>query len=230
VIPIGDDERRRLGFPFVVYALIAANLWAFYEELSAPEPDRFINAFALIPYDVTHFVALAPPSPAFPPLTLLSSMFLHGGWLHIGFNMLFLFVFGPAIEYACGHVRFLAYYLVCGIAGGVAQIVIGPGSHVPALGASGAIAGVLGGYLVTFPFASTIRTIVPIVIFPLFVRLPAILVIGVWAATQFLNGFATISDRAAESTGGTAYFAHIGGFCAGVLLIGLMSKRRMVAR
>jgi membrane associated rhomboid family serine protease len=229
VIPIGDDERRPRGFPFVVYALIAANLWAFYQELNAPEPDRFINAFALIPYDVTHFVALAPPSPAFPPLTLLTSMFLHGGWLHIGFNLLFLFVFGPAIEDACGHVRFLAYYLVCGIAGGVAQIVIGPGSHVPALGASGAIAGVLGGYLVTFPFAS-IRTIVPIVIFPLFVRLPAILVIGVWAATQFLNGFATISDRAAESTGGTAYFAHIGGFCAGVLLIGLMSRKQVATR
>ena len=225
MIPIGDDERRRVGFAFVVYALIAANFWVFFQELAAPDTDSFINAFALIPYDVTHFVALAPPSPAFPPLTLLSSMFLHGGWLHIGFNMLFLFVFGPAIEYACGHVRFLAYYLLCGIAGGVAQIVVGPGSHIPALGASGAIAGVLGGYLVTFPFAS-IRTIVPIVIFPLFVRLPAILVIGVWAATQFLNGFATISDRAAESTGGTAYFAHIGGFCAGVLLIGLMSRKR----
>ena len=229
MIPIGDDERRFRGFPFVVYALIAANLWVFFLELSAPETDRFINAFALIPYDVTNDVALAPPSPAFPPLTLLSSMFLHGGWLHIGFNMLFLFVFGPAIEYVCGHVRFLAYYLVCGIAGGVAQIVIGPGSHVPALGASGAIAGVLGGYLVSFPFAS-IRTIVPIVIFPLFVRLPAILVIGVWAATQFLNGFGTISDRAAESAGGTAYFAHIGGFCAGVLLIGLTSKKQVAGR
>jgi len=225
VIPIGGDERQPAGFAVVVYALIAANLWVFYQELSAPDTDSFVNAFALIPYDVTHLVTLAPPSPPFPPLTILTSMFLHGGWLHIGFNMLFLFVFGPAIEYVCGHVRFLAYYLVCGIAGGIAQVVIGPGSHVPALGASGAIAGVLGGYLVTFPFAS-IRTIVPIVIIPLFVRLPATLVIGIWAATQFLNGFATISDRAAESTGGTAYFAHIGGFCAGVLLIGLMSKTR----
>jgi membrane associated rhomboid family serine protease len=228
VIPIGDDERAR-GFPLVVWLLIAANLWAFYQELSAPDTDRFINAFALIPYDVTHLVTLAPPSPPFPPLTLLTSMFLHGGWLHIGFNLLFLFVFGPAVEDACGHVRFLAYYLLCGIAGGIAQIVAGPGSHVPALGASGAIAGVLGGYLVSFPFAS-IRTIVPIVIFPLFLRLPAILVIGLWAATQFLNGFATVSDRAAESTGGTAYFAHIGGFCAGVLLIGLMSRKRVRAR
>ena len=223
MIPIGDDERRPLGFPLVVYALVVANLWAFFQELNAPDTDRFVNAFALIPYDVTHAVVLAPPSPAFPPLTILTSMFLHGGWLHIGFNMLFLFVFGPAIEYACGHVRFLAYYLLCGIAGGVAQIAIGPGSHVPALGASGAIAGVLGAYLVSYPFAR-INTIVPIGCFPLFLRLPAILVIGLWAATQFITGFGTISDRAAESQGGTAYFAHIGGFCAGVLLIGLFVR------
>ena len=224
MIPIGDDERR-LPFPFVVYALIALNVYVFVQEVNAPETDRFINAFAAIPYDVTHGVVLAPPSPPFPPLTIVTSMFLHGGILHIGFNMLFLFVFGPGVEALTGHVRFLIFYLLCGIAGGLAQIAVGPGSHVPALGASGAIAGVLGGYLVRFPFAS-IRTIVPIFIFPLFLRLPAILVIGLWAATQFLNGFATVSDRAAESTGGTAYFAHIGGFCAGVVLIGLMSKKR----
>ena len=224
MIPIGDLEHRP-GSPFVIYGLIFVNLYVWVLELSAPNPDAFILAYATIPYDITHWVVLPPPSPQFPPLTIVTSMFLHGGWLHIGFNMLFLFVFGPAVESVCGHVRFLAFYLLCGIAGGIAQIAVGPGSHVPALGASGAIAGVLGGYLVTFPFAS-IRTIIPIFIFPLFVRLPAILVIGVWAATQFLNGFGTISDRAAESTGGTAYFAHIGGFCAGVLLIGLMSKRR----
>ncbi len=223
MIPLGDDQRRM--FPFVVYTLIAVNVGVFFAELGADETDRFINAFALIPYDVTQNLALAPPSPPVPVLTIVTSMFLHGSWLHIGFNMLFLFVFGPAIEYVCGHVRFLVLYLLCGIAGGIAQIAIGPGSHVPALGASGAIAGVLGAYLVRFPFAQ-IRTIVPILIFPLFLRLPAILVIGVWAATQFLNGFGTISDRAAESVGGTAYFAHIGGFCAGVLLIGLMSRKR----
>ncbi len=111
------------------------------------------------------------------------------------------------------------------MAGDVAQVAIAPGSHVPSLGASGAIAGVLGGYLVNFPFAS-IRTIVPIGCFPLFLRLPALLVIGVWALTQFLNGFGTLGGRAAESQGGTAYFAHIGGFCAGVLLIGLMRQQR----
>jgi len=228
VIPIGDDERRLPVFPLVVYALIALNVYVFVREMSAPDPDRFINAFAAIPYDITHDVVLASPSPPFPPLTLITSMFLHGSILHIGFNMLFLFVFGPAIDYVCGHVGFLAYSLLCGIVGGIAQVAIGPGSHVPALGASGAIAVVLGGYLVSFPFA-TIRTIVPIGCFPLFLRLPAILVIGLWAASQFITGFGTISDRAAESQGGTAYFAHIGGFCAGVLLIGLFRRKAVRA-
>lgn len=224
MIPIGDDERGGSGFPFVVWALIALNVFVFYLEASAPETDRFINAFAAIPYDVTHGVVLAPPSPPFPPLTIVTSMFLHGSVLHIVFNMLFLFVFGPAVEALTGHLRFLAFYLLCGIAGGVAQIAIGPGSHVPALGASGAIAGVLGAYLVTYPFAA-IRTIVPIGCFPLFLRLPALLVIGIWAASQFITGFGSLSDRAAESQGGTAYFAHIGGFCAGVLMIGLFKRR-----
>lgn len=224
MIPIGDDGGRRV-FPLVVYALIVVNLAAFVQELEAADPDAFINAFALIPYDVTHGVVLDAPSPPVPALTLVTSMFLHGGWAHIVFNMLFLFVFGPAVEGLCGSVRFLAFYLLCGLAGGTAQIAVGPGSHVPALGASGAIAGVMGAYLVNFPFAR-VSTIVPIGFFPLFLRLPAILVIGVWAALQFLSGFGTISERAAESQGGTAYFAHIGGFCAGVVLIGLLSLRR----
>ncbi len=228
MIPIGDESRVRV-FPLVVYGLIALNVWVFVQELSAPDLDRFINAYALIPYDVTNGIVLDPPAPPLPALTVISSMFLHGGFLHIAFNMLFLFVFGPQVEALCGHLRFLAFYLLCGIAGGAAQIAVGPGSHVPSLGASGAIAGVLGGYLVRFPFAS-VRTIVPIGCFPLFLRLPALLVIGVWALAQFLDGFGTLGGRAAESQGGTAYFAHIGGFCAGVLLIGLMNRRRAKAR
>jgi membrane associated rhomboid family serine protease len=228
MIPIGN-ERRPSGVPLVTYTLIAANVWVFVQELQAPDIDRFINAFAAIPYDITHGVVLAPPSPPFPPLTIFTSMFLHGGWLHIGFNMLFLFVFGPAIESLCGHLRYLIYYLLCGIAGGIAQVAIGPNSHVPELGASGAIAGVLGGYLVRFPFAS-VRTIIPLGFIPLFFRIPALAVIGIWAIIQFVSGFGSLSDRAAESQGGIAYFAHIGGFCAGVLLIGVMAKRRAMAR
>ena len=224
MIPVGEDEQRLPVFPFVVYALVAINVWVFFQELNAPDIDRYINAYAAIPYDITHDVVLPPPSPPIPALTIITSMFLHGGFLHLAFNMLFLIVFGPAVEYLCGHFRFLVYYLLCGIAGGIAQVATAQGSHVPALGASGAIAGVLGGYLVNFPVAR-VKTIVPIGCFPLFLRLPAVLVIGLWALAQFMNGFYTLSNRAAESQGGTAYFAHIGGFCAGVLLIGLMKRR-----
>jgi membrane associated rhomboid family serine protease len=228
MIPIGDNRRLPI-FPFVVYAIIALNVIVFLGEYDAANTDAFINAFAAIPYDITNNIALAAPSPAVPALTIVTSMFLHGSVLHIAFNMLFLFVFGPEIEYLCGHVRFAVLYLLCGIAGGVAQIAIGPGSHIPAIGASGAIAGILGAYLINFPTAR-INTIVPIGCFPLFLRLPAILVIGVWALTQFLHGFGSLSDKVASEQGGTAYFAHIGGFCAGVLLIGLFSVRAGTAR
>jgi membrane associated rhomboid family serine protease len=223
MIPIGENRRVPI-FPFVVYALIAANIWVFIQELESPDVDRFVNLFAAIPYDITNNIVLPPPSPPIAALTIVTSMFLHGGFLHIIFNMLFLFVFGPEIEYLCGHLRFLVFYFVAGIAGGIAQIAIDPSSHIPGIGASGAIAGVLGAYLVNFPTAS-INTIVPIGCFPLFLRLPAILVIGVWAVVQFMNGFSSLSTHIADQQGGTAYFAHIGGFSAGVILIALFKRR-----
>jgi membrane associated rhomboid family serine protease len=223
MIPYGQTRRLPV-FPIVVYALIAANVYVFSQELSAPSTDGFINAYAAIPFDITNAIALAPPSPSVPALTIVTSMFLHGSVLHIFFNMLFLFVFGPNIEYLCGHVRFLALYLICGIAGGLAMITVGPQSHVPEIGASGAIAGILGAYIITFPRAD-VNTIVPIGCLPLFLRLPAFVVIGVWAAVQFVHGFGALSDRVSSEQGGTAYFAHIGGFCAGVLLIGFFKIR-----
>jgi membrane associated rhomboid family serine protease len=223
LIPIGDDRRLPI-VPFVVYLLIALNVYVFIQELRAPDIDAFIDLFATIPYNITHGVVLPPPSPPVPALTIITAMFLHAGFLHIGFNMLFLWVFGPVIEYACGHLRFAAFYLLCGIAGGIAQIVVGPNSHVPELGASGAIAGVLGAYIVTYPTAR-INTIVPIGCFPLFLRLPAVLVIGIWAAIQFANGIGSLSARLAAQTDATAYFAHIGGFSLGVLTIGFFRLR-----
>jgi len=230
MIPIGEHAHRPPIFPFVVYGIIALNVWVFVQELGSPDIDRFINAFATIPFDITHDVVLPAPSPPAPPLTILTSMFLHGSFLHIAFNMLFLFVFGPEIEYLCGHLRFLAFYLICGIAGGIAQVMVGPGSHIPEIGASGAIAGVLGAYLINFPTAS-INTIVPIGCFPLFLRLPAVLVIGLWALTQFVTGFGSLSTRVgSDMGGGTAYFAHIGGFSAGVILIGLFKRRQAGTR
>jgi membrane associated rhomboid family serine protease len=223
LIPIGDDRRLPI-VPFVVYLLIALNVYVFVQEIRAPDIDRFIDLFATIPYDITHGIVLPPPSPPVPALTIVTAMFLHAGILHIAFNMLFLFVFGPVIEYACGHLCFALFYMLCGIAGGVAQVVIDPGSHVPELGASGAIAGVLGAYIVTYPTAR-INTIVPIGCFPLFLRLPAAIVIGIWALIQFTNGFGSLSTRLAGETSGTAYFAHIGGFSFGVLAIALFRRR-----
>lgn len=228
MIPFGN-QRRLPVFPLVVYGLIVANIVVFVRELQAPNTDTFINSFAVIPYDITGGIALAAPSPQVPALTLVTSMFLHGSVLHIFFNMLFLFVFGPDIEYLCGHIRFLAFYLVSGLAGGIAQIAIAPGSHIPAIGASGAIAGVLGAYIINFP-RNNVNTIVPIGCFPLFLRLPAMLVIGLWALVQFVHGFGVLSSNVTSEQGGTAYFEHIGGFCAGVLLIGLFRIRSGKAR
>jgi membrane associated rhomboid family serine protease len=228
VIPFGDGRRLPI-FPIVVYALIALNVYVFVQELAAPDTEGFITSFAAIPFDITNTVVLARPSPPIPALTIVTSMFLHGSVLHIFFNMLFLLVFGPGIEYLCGHLRFLLLYLVCGIAGGAAMISVGPASHVPEIGASGAIAGVLGAYIVNFPRAN-VNTIVPIGCLPVFLRLPAFVVIGVWAGVQFLHGFGTLSDKVSSEVGGTAYFAHIGGFCAGVLLIGFFRIRSATTR
>jgi membrane associated rhomboid family serine protease len=226
VIPIRDTSRVPI-FPFAVYGIVALNVWMFVNEFSIPNDaarEAFINGLALIPFDLTHGVQLAAPAP--PTLaTLVTSQFLHGSILHIFFNMLFLVVFGPEIEYLTGHVRFVAFYLVCGVLGGLAQISTDPGSHVPGIGASGAIAGVLGAYLLRFP-ANRVETIVPIGCFPLILQLPAFLVIGLWAAVQFVHGFGSLSQRVlSEQGGGTAYFAHIGGFLAGVLLIGFFGMR-----
>ena len=222
MIPIADEGRKGL-FPIAVYAIVAANLVVFYRELAAPNADAFINGFALIPYDVTHAIQLDAPSA--PTLaTLVTSQFLHGGFLHILFNMLFLVVFGPGVEQLTGHLRFLGFYLLCGIAGGFAQIVTTPNSHVPSVGASGAIAGVLGAYILSLPLNS-VRTVVPIGCFPVLLRVPAALVIGLWAIVQFVHGWGAISTRVlSEQSGGVAYFAHIGGFLTGVFSIGLFRR------
>jgi membrane associated rhomboid family serine protease len=228
MIPIGDTNRQGL-FPIAVYAIVALNVAVFFKELAAPDADAFINGLALIPYDLTHAIQLDPP--AAPTLaTLLTSQFLHGGFLHIFFNMLFLVVFGPEVEHLTGHVRFVAFYLICGIVGGLAQIVTTPDSHVPSVGASGAIAGVLGAYILSFP-TNSVRTVVPIGCFPVLLRLPAALVIGLWAIVQFVHGYGAISTHVlSERGGGVAYFAHIGGFLAGVFMIGAFKIRQSSPR
>jgi len=201
----------------VTYLLIVANAVVFSYEVTALAPDRLVSAFALIPYDLVQHIPLAAPSPPSPYLTLLTSQFMHASYLHLVSNMLVLFLFGPEIEHLCGHVRYLALYLLCGVAGGIAQISIDPASHVPVIGASGAIAGILGSYLLVSAKSRF--------------KLPAVLIIGFWAASQILHGFGAITPHAlSEQGGGIAYFTHIGGFLAGVILIGIFRNREVGGR
>ena len=225
MIPLADRSQRGAAFAPAVWAIVALNAYVFFRELAAHDVNRFIDAFAVIPFDLTHAVQLPPPTPDPQWLTLVTAVFLHGSYLHIIFNMLFLVVFGPAVERTLGSLRFTGFYLACGVLAGLAQIFAAPGSHVPEIGASGAIAGVLGAYILLFP-ANTIQTVIPVGCLPLFVRLPAIFVIGVWAAVQFVHGFGSVDARAGSEDGGVAYFAHIGGFLAGILLAGAFRPRR----
>jgi membrane associated rhomboid family serine protease len=175
--------------------------------------DAFVDAAAVIPYDLTHGVQIPGALPTVA--TLVTAQFLHASVPHVAINMLFLAAFGPAVERLAGTLRFLAFYLACGVLGNLAQVSVDPASHVPEIGASGAIAGVLGAYVVRFPSE------------PLFLRVPAFVVIGLWAAAQFVHGFGTVSANVlSERGGGTAYFAHIGGFLAGVLSIALFTRAR----
>ncbi|HKV40414.1 MAG TPA: rhomboid family intramembrane serine protease [Blastocatellia bacterium] len=236
LIPIGDDKTGRQSAPFINYTLIAINIVVFFIELSLG--NDFINGYAAIPYEIRHGVDLIhavrvpglgiipeAPGPAPIYLTLLTSMFMHGGWLHIGFNMLFLWVFGDNVEDNFGHLKYLIFYLLCGLAAAFAQILPDPNSPIPSLGASGAIAGVLGAYMIMFP-RNKVRVLLPLFIIWTVVRLPAILVIGFWIVSQLFSQFAVITSNTRQSQGGgVAYMAHIGGFFAGLILTFLFRNR-----
>ncbi|MEP7200082.1 MAG: rhomboid family intramembrane serine protease [Chloroflexota bacterium] len=221
MLPFRDLNPTRSA-PFVTVLLIAANALAFLYEWSLPrrQLEQFIMAYGVLPFEITHGVDLAPQIGIPVYLTIVTSMFLHGGWLHILGNMLYLWIFGNNIEDKFGHVRFLLIYLAWGIVAAFAQVVVDPNSRVPAVGASGAIAGVLGAYLVMFPSAR-VDSVVFIGIFITTVRTPALFVIGFWIVLQFLNGF--LSLGVAHSGDGVAYFAHIGGAVAGVV-VGLVYR------
>jgi membrane associated rhomboid family serine protease len=202
MFPIGDDNSTRQTAPVVVYALIALNLALFFAELNGGDP--FIVRWAFVPRRF-----LADPAGGF--VTVFTSMFMHGGWLHLGGNMLYLWIFGDNVEDRFGHLKFLVFYLLCGIAATFAQMAFNSGSNVPNLGASGAIAGVLGGYILLFPGAR-VRVLMGRSVVPM----PALVVIGLWIVLQFVSGIGSIAPTA--DTGGIAYMAHIGGFAAGFLL------------
>lgn len=221
MLPLRDVNPTRT-FPLVTIALIAVNVLVFiYELILGPQLEGFVQSWAIIPYEITHGVDLPPASIQPIYLTLITAMFLHGGIVHIAGNMLFLWIFGNNIEDAMGSLRFIVFYLLCGLVAAFAQIAVGPNSDIPNIGASGAIAGVLGAYLLLFPRAE-VQTLVFLGFFVRLVRLPALLFLGLWFVLQLFSGVAGLGM---EAMGGVAWFAHIGGFIAGIVLINIFRRR-----
>lgn len=202
MFPIGDDNSSRRTVPLVTYGLIVLNVLFFFVELSGG--DAFIMRWAFVP---SRFLA----NPVGDFLTLFTSMFMHAGWVHLGGNMLYLWIFGDNVEDRFGHVKFIIFYLISGLAATFAQLAFSLDSNVPNLGASGAIAGVLGAYLVMFP-QGRVQVLMGRGIIPV----PALMVIGLWFVLQLFSGIGSIGGT--TDTGGVAYMAHIGGFIAGFVL------------
>lgn len=215
MIPVGDNVPRR-GTPIVTWTLILINVLVFFIELAqGPALEAFLYRWAVIPAVLTG-QAETPWSWPPPFLTVFSAMFLHGGWGHLLGNMLFLWVFGDNVEDNMGSLRYLAFYLLCGIAATYAQVLVAADSTLPNIGASGAISGVLGGYLVMHPRAMVLVVIPIFLLFPV-LQVPAFVMLGIWFLTQFTSGLAAFA--AAADAGGVAWWAHIGGFVAGVILV-----------
>lgn len=220
MIPLRDNNPRR-SVPVVTYALIAVNVVAFLWQLSlGANLERALYQIAFIP--ARFWVAGHWP---FDVMTVVSSMFLHGSLMHIGSNMLYLFIFGDNIEDRLGKVRYILFYFLCGFLATYAHAIFSPASRIPAIGASGAIAGVLGAYILLFPHAR-VMTILPIFVFITIREIPAIIILGLWFVLQLFSGVGSLGVTDAQDMGGVAYFAHIGGFVAGMVLIGLFGGFR----
>jgi membrane associated rhomboid family serine protease len=212
MLPIGDD-RSDGAAAVTTFALIALNVVAFLMELAQPQGalQTLIQSWGVVPREYAAGHDLSPYIPLPFWTTLVTSMFLHGGWAHLFGNMLYLWIFGDNIERAFGRARFLAFYLVCGIAAGLAHIALNSGSSMPTVGASGAISGVLGAYLVLFP-GNRVRVLMSGGV----TSVPAYYMLGIWILIQLVNGVGAIANT--PETGGVAYAAHVGGFLAGFLL------------
>lgn len=224
LIPVRDHIRRQT-FWFFTLLLIATNLFAFLFELAlGRDLDRLVFFAGIIPARYTNPYLVAGESLGSLVLPIFASMFLHGGWLHLLGNMLFLFVFGRSIEDRFGHLKFLLIYLLGGLGGALLHIVLNAGSRIPTIGASGAIAGVLGAYFVSFPGAR-ITTLIPILFFFWRVELPALLLLGYWFLLQFFAGFQMQAIQSA-TRGGVAWWAHVGGFIVGLILASTLPPRR----
>lgn len=223
MLPLRDHNPRDRT-PFVTVALIAANVVLFFYELTlGPRLEEFLLASAFVPARLFGGGSFAGGDLQVD--NALLSMFLHGGWAHIGGNMLFLWIFGDNVEDRLGHLRYLVFYLACGFAATYAQAVASPGLLVPTVGASGAIAGVLGAYLFLHPVAR-IHTLVFLGIFITTVEVPAIFFLPFWFLLQLVSGFASVGAETSAEAGGVAWFAHIGGFVAGPLLLLALGGRR----
>jgi membrane associated rhomboid family serine protease len=220
MIPLKDNLPTR-HVPMVTLVLIGVNAYAFFKLfwLGSYAGQRYIMYYGLIPCSVTGHCQVT--GRAFSPeVTLLTSMFVHAGFFHLAGNMVYLWIFGNNVEDAMGKVRFVVFYLVCGLGAACTQILVGPDSRIPMVGASGAVSGVLGAYLLLFPHARVL-TLIPIFFFVQLVEIRAVVVLGFWIVIQLLNGLLTFS----HDGGGVAWFAHIGGFAAGCILIGFFKRR-----
>jgi membrane associated rhomboid family serine protease len=211
MFPLGDDNSQRRTTPYVTFVLIGLNVIMFLLELQGDEP--FITRWAFIP-------ARFNAAPASEAVTILSAMFMHGGLMHLGGNMLYLWIFGDNVEDRLGHGTFLGFYLLAGLGATAAQYMLNPASGIPNVGASGAIAGVLGAYILMFPHAK-----VNVLVGSVVVSLPALIVLGLWIVLQLFSGAGTLIDRSEADTGGVAYMAHIGGFIAGLAMALLFRGR-----
>ncbi|HEV2864209.1 MAG TPA: rhomboid family intramembrane serine protease [Pyrinomonadaceae bacterium] len=239
IFPIGDDNSDRTTTPYVNYLLLAANIlvFVFFQGLGSNE--RFTYAWATVPQEIVTGRDIArpvvvedpisgdpvgriplQPTPGSVYLTLLVSMFMHGGFAHLFGNMLYLWIFGDNLEDRMGHVRYLIFYLLCGVLASLAHVVTNTGSYIPSLGASGAISGVLGGYLLLFPS----RRVHAIAMRFFVTEVPAWVAIGLWFVFQLINGLGMLGGG--SQAGGVAYAAHIGGFIAGLVLVKLFAAGR----
>lgn len=213
------DENPTSRFPFVTVAFIALNILVFFSQLISGEGlQYYVYRMGAIPYEITHFTTLriGDVSRLSPPLTLITAMFLHGGIFHLLGNMLYLWIFGNNIEDRLGSLRFILFYLISGLGASLVHILFNPNSQVPMIGASGAIAGILGAYLILYPRAN-VMTLVFFFFFVRIVPIPAALVLGLWFFLQMLN---------IGLGGSVAWFAHIGGFLIGILLVRVFARQR----
>jgi len=219
MIPYKDDNPIHI-IPFATILIIGLNVLVFVWQFTSGQDSRsIVYSYGAIPHNIISFESSQPISPA---LTIFTSMFMHGGLFHLTLNMLYFWIFGNNIEERLGHIRFVLFYLFCGVVAAFSHAVLNPGSNIPMIGASGAVAGMLGAYILLFP-AAKVHTIVFLGFYVTVIKIPALIVIGFWAIIQVISGL--IAQGGVEQ-GGIAFFAHIGGFLAGLFTIKLWQPRR----